>query len=186
MKKLFVPIWITIIIIASAIGINGTYIPAGNINGTPKCIVTTDSPTATTDTTVSDDTQLLFPIETAGTYKFEALALFSTGTSNTPDVKITYTVPTSATFSYSVDGYASGATTVASGHHTLSEAATGTGLAIGVITTTQTPTSPVWMDGIVISGGTAGNVVFQWSQLVSDAQALTRNPKSYICFSRLQ
>lgn len=137
-------------------------------------VVKTADTTFASLTTLTDDATLLFPIDINSTYCFEFEILYSAG--STPKYSHAIKFPASCRMDYSRNGPDSAATpvvfrdasvNVASGSATISGPTAG-------------GTGSFTYKGIIASGATSGNVVFQAAQSVSSATTCTTQRGSYI------
>lgn len=137
-------------------------------------VMKTSDTTFSTLTTLTDDATLLFPVDINSTYMFEFEILFSAG--STPKYAYALKFPASCRMDYSRCAGDSSATpvvfrdasvNVASGSATTSSpTAGGTGAAT--------------FRGMIVTGATSGNVVFQACQSVSSATTCTTQRGSFV------
>ena len=127
-------------------------------------------------TTLQNDDELLFAVDASSTYWFEIL-LLDTCVSTSSDFKADFTVPSGTTMLYAPVNYQAAAQWDANVPTVNSQ---------GLKTEASTPTwaCPVsgtgglWMQGIVIVSGTAGNIQFRWAQnglVASDTKILANS-----------
>ena len=133
--------------------------------------------TARSSTTVlADDPHLTWAIGATESWMFK-LGLWVTAANGTPDIKVAFTVPASAVFIAS-GVYLSAGNVLTQNQFNVS----GTAVNLAVSATTG---EFFEFSGIVESAGTAGNVVCQWAQQVSDAGATTVQANSHFVGSKL-
>lgn len=156
--------------------------------GVPQ-IVIANSDESDSDNTVHDDAELLFPVNANEVYIFEAFLMFTTGTSTTPDVKVGWTLPASATLTEVLEGLAVAATS-ADGQWTYraqyQNTTPVTARATGVISTATEAVTPVIIRGVIRISSTAGNIQLQWAQNTTTGGTPTvRKADSFIKFTRI-
>lgn len=121
---------------------------------------------------VQNDNELALSIAASTTYKLWLMAVITTASSTTPDFRSGFTYPAGATFTGNVYGLETAATSAAGSANyagflnAASPINTPRGLASG--------SNIVFLwEGVLIVGGTAGTLQFQWSQNVSTAENTT-------------
>lgn len=123
--------------------------------------------TVTSSTTYQDDNELFLPALANAQYRFDLLLLHSSGT--TGKFKMQFTAPAGATVAWGVIGVASAVTSsnpvtdVSMPSRTVSDIL---GLGGGNLTGTT-----ALISGVLTTSSTAGNLMLQWAQNVSDAAA---------------
>lgn len=123
--------------------------------------------TVTSSTTYQDDNELFLPAVVNAQYHFDLLLLHSSGT--TGKFKMQFTAPAGATVAWGVIGVASAVTSsnpvtdVSMPSRTVSDIL---GLGGGNLTGTT-----ALISGVLTTSSTAGNLMLQWAQNVSDAAA---------------
>jgi hypothetical protein len=163
---------------------DGTWATPGSGSGGDSLVVKGSDETVTSSTTVQDDDALLFGIATAGTYAFE-LTLFLSTTSQTADWKGDFTVPAGATCFYGPND-----TYQLSNQWSMTSQATNP-LALKTCSDTliwggnNTGITGVFVRGIVIAGGTAGNFQFRWAQNSSEAVNNIVKANSFIRYRKI-
>lgn len=138
--------------------------------------------------TLQNDDELSLSVTSNAVYVLEALLMFTTGTSGTPDAKIGFTYPASATVTYTRFGYVSTATATSdlTGVARYQEASPGTALGNGVISTSTSVVSPHWLRGVVRTGANPGTLTLQWAQNTTTGGTPTvRKADSYILLIRV-
>jgi hypothetical protein len=107
-------------------------------------------------------------------WEFEAYVICTTNNDSGPDIKYTFTVPTGATINWvstfqdSVNAQSDKQVVTASGTSIVGAISAGT------------PSCVMRARGIVVNGGTAGNLQFQWAQSSSDTSFTRVQTNSYI------
>jgi len=125
----------------------------------------------TSSATLQNDDHLLLAVGASEVWEFEAFIL-TTSASQTPDIKLTFTVPTGATISWvgnSVDNTAVS--------NFLPVTASGTAIAPPIAANF---TTIVRIRGVVETGSTSGNLQLQWSQNQSNNNAVTVKANSFL------
>ena len=168
---------VTSLVAGSNISLSGSTgqvtITATGAGGRTLVSKTTDE-SITSDNTLNNDSQLLFPMLANTKYQFKLEVFFDTGT--TPDFKWRHTGPASPTLVRIVERDS------APGSGTLSfSVATAYSTADNTLTTTSGTTGGyVTLEGIIHNGANAGDFHFQWSQNSSSVTATTVRAGSYI------
>ena len=173
---------VTSLVAGSNISLSGSTgqvtITATGAGGRTLVSKTTDE-SITSDNTLNNDSQLLFPMLANTKYQFKLEVFFDTGT--TPDFKWRHTGPASPTLVRIVErGSVPGsgtlsfniATAYSTADNTLTSSSSGTG-------------GYVSLEGIIHNGANAGDFHFQWSQNSSSATATTVRAGSYIEYVRV-
>lgn len=124
--------------------------------------------TVNNTTTLQNDDELFFNINRNEAWLFQGFILHNTG--STPDLKITFTVPSGATGGF--DPLNVGSSALTSFSSTISFGGTGSD-------------SISYLTGIVKNGDTAGTVQMQWAQNTADASDSTILSGSCIIATRL-
>lgn len=137
-------------------------------------VVKTADTTFSSLTTLTSDATLLFPVDINSTYQFEFEILFSAG--STPKYSHAIIFPASCRMDYSRNGPDSAATPVVFRDASVN-VASGAG-------TSSSPTAggtgSFTYKGIIVTGATSGNVVFQAAQSVSSGTTCTTQRGSYV------
>lgn len=152
--------------------------------GVPRYVVAA-SDDSDSDNTLHNDPELVFAVEANATYVIEAWLQFTSGASSTPDVRVGWTMPASATVQQSVFGVQTGATSSTSVvfGSTGQETTPTTTFSRGVIASTSTG---VWIRGTLITAGTSGNLQLQFAQDVTTGGTPTvRKAGSFIGLTRV-
>ena len=128
----------------------------------------------TSDNTLNNDSQLLFPMLANTKYQFKLEVFFDTGT--TPDFKWRHTGPASPTLVRIVErGSVPGSGTLSFNIATAYSTADNT-----LTSSSGTTGGYVSLEGIIHNGANAGDFHFQWSQNSSSVTATTVRAGSYI------
>lgn len=140
----------------------------------PHVIRKTADESTSTDTTLSNDTDLFWAVGTSEVWFFQGYILY-TAANTAMDLKLGWSVPASTTMRWGVLGSGGSAATFAG----FSAPGTG-GAPVAILTEgntllygTAANTAGASVAGFVYTAGTSGNVNFQWAQSTSDAGTLT-------------
>lgn len=133
----------------------------------PDIVVKASTESVTSSTTFQNDDELLLSVEANATYAVELFLVHSSATAG--DIKIQFTGPSGATFTWGAHGAevgttSSGAVTeVVMSSRTISEVVQlGGGASTGTI---------AFVRGTLITSATAGTLTLQWAQVTSSASA---------------
>jgi len=139
-----------------------------------------DSSAVANDSTVNDDPELFIPVPSTGTYAIDGYLVWYC-TSTTPDLRAAWSMPSGATIPWwSIIGPNSSATgAVTSGDWAAVAGSSEHGRA-----TANAAMSGI-IRGMLVLGGTAGNLTFRWSQVTSDAASITRKRGSWITLTKV-
>lgn len=142
---------------------------------TPLTAYKTADETVTSSATLQDDNELFVTVAANMTYIVTGY-LYVSSTSATPDFKAAYTGPASATFTNSLWGQ----TTTASS--TIGSIDVGVSTAIGSAHGRGTFNGPVTLTifGLLTVAGTAGTFRLQWAQNTSDPAGVTLKAGSWL------
>ncbi|MFE9765125.1 hypothetical protein ACFYPC_11420 [Streptomyces sp. NPDC005808] len=130
-------------------------------------VVKATTETVTNSITYQDDNELFLPAGASAKYRFDLLLLHSSGT--TGKFKMQFTAPAGSTVAWGVAGAYTAVTSsnpvsdVSLPSRTLSDVL---GLGGGNLTGTT-----AFISGVLTTSSTAGNLMFQWAQITSDAAA---------------
>ncbi|MFE7947421.1 hypothetical protein [Streptomyces sp. NPDC057426] len=133
----------------------------------PDVVTKTATESVTSSTTLQDDDELFVSVEANATYVVDMMLIHSSATAG--DIKIGWSVPAGASFSWTGQGASNTATssfTVADSNMAGRNAAESLEFGGGAGTATRADVS-----GTLITSATAGALQFQWAQRVSDATA---------------
>lgn len=125
----------------------------------------------TSNDSVEDDDHLIVTLEANKEYIIDGV-IFAASTSNTPDIKIAFTIPTGATMDMGFIGASS-----AFGHAELLESS---GTESDTIPIVQNVPTVINVHGAVKVGSTAGDLTLQWAQAQSNGTATTVKEGSYL------
>lgn len=124
-------------------------------------------------TTIQNDDHLVLAVGTSQTWHFKIHLFLTTENNNeAPDFLGGFTFPSGTTVSFSQTCLSNGATAVGGAMFFASAYRPSSGAAnvlCGILSTADTSASPAMIEGTIISGGTSGNVQFQWAQNSSNA-----------------
>ncbi len=146
--------------------------PTGATGAGHTLVRKTADENVTNSTTLQNDDHLFVAMAANDVWEFEAVVYF-TSTSNTPDFKATFTVPTGATIRW----YAEFRET---------DGGTATGALINASATTTAydmtgnQSAVMRARGVVINGANAGNLQMQWAQNASSGTAMTVQSGSFL------
>ena len=133
-------------------------------------------------TTKQADDELLFPIATSGTYRFTMYALIQGPAAG--DFKFDFSGPAGATGSYSAVYFPAAVTACNAGNAAqLRSPPLGSEMSAG--TEADGVNCPLQVSGVVVAGGTAGNVTFNWAKLAADAGTTRVMANSYLIWEKL-
>jgi hypothetical protein len=168
--------------------INGSNVALGAGGAGNSSIVVADSDESVSNDTLQDDDELFLSVEANTVYVLDALLLFTTGTSTTPDAKMGWTHPSGSTLTWSRHSYITAATltTEVSIAQRYQEASAASTMTSGVISTATAVASPVWIRGVLRVGGTAGTLTLQWAQSTSTGGTPTvRKADSFVSLTQV-
>jgi len=157
-----------------ATGATGPTGPAGSVFDF-KLRKTADESVASSTTLQNDDT-LKIALAANDAVEFSGM-LFVSSTSSTPDIKVTFTVPSGATVRWFAEWFQTGSTYQNSGL----VIASGTTASFTVAANTL---GTVKFSGIVVNGSTAGDLQFQWAQNASNSAAVKVEQRSFLLGSK--
>lgn len=140
----------------------------------PGPIFKTGDESVTSSTTMQDDDDLKFTVSANEKWHIR-LILRMSAANVTPDIKITWTVPSGA-----VGRWWQVSDLVAS----TALPFTAIGLVSNISSNLDTTERTQVYEGYVVIGGTAGTVQLQWAQTVSDAGAVTVHEESHLIVTR--
>jgi len=139
----------------------------------PITVVKAADESVTSSTTLQDDNHLILPLEANATYTLEG-GLYYDGQFNAGNLKLTWTLPASATFYWSANGPATGGAAAYA-----SNAVTSGNISLGTYGTGGAKTTAS-VNATVVTVGTAGNMTLRWAQDTSNATATTIYAKSWL------
>lgn len=155
-----------------------------SVSGGPRYVVASSDESVTSNTTPQNDDALLFSADASAVYVIDVYANFTASTDNGIDVTMSWSIPASATITWSAQGYPATATTINEArHYTRYRAVTATGA--GVLSTATIDASPVHVTAILRTAGTAGTVNFQFAQGTSSGTAVVRKADSYLKYQKV-
>lgn len=183
------------LIVSSNATVSGSATVTGNLAVTGNLSVTgigarsyvrkTADESVTSSTTLQNDNELLLAASANCTYTFRVWIMATDATDANGDIKFGFTFPTGATCHFSGKGphslLASGA--FGDGEYIARNTATsGSSVATYGLTTSVIG---IELTGLLIVGGTAGNLQLQWAQNSSDANATTVQAGSFMTLERV-
>lgn len=139
----------------------------------PQSVVKTADESVTSSTTLQDDNHLFLVLEASATYIVEG-GLYYDGVFNAGNLKLTWSLPASATIYWSPNAPATGGAAAFA-----SQAVTTGNLSIGTYGTGGSKTTAS-ISALVATAGTAGNMQLRWAQDASNATATTIYAKSWL------
>jgi hypothetical protein len=164
---------------------NTVFGPGGDLN--PPAVVlpsatvvrTTDATGITNSTTLVNDDTLTVPLLANSTYKVKAYLRYTAAT--TGDLQFGFTCPTGASGRYTPNGLSSAAT---SNTFAITRSDLNISTAAATVGGAGTATMAI-AEGVVITGGTAGNITVKWAQGTSDATATQLLAQSYLAVEKV-
>lgn len=117
--------------------------------------------------TLQDDNEFWFNINANDVWVFEMVLFVNSGTSNAPDIKWDFTLPSGATIKYGVQALSSASTAINGTQFIFGVTSAATPGSAGVLTTATIETMPVYINGTIRAGSAGGIVQFRWAQLVT-------------------
>lgn len=137
--------------------------------------------TVTATPTVVSDTELALPLEAGTTYAVDAFLI--TSGPQAADYKLSWLVPTNATFDWSSNGLSTGSTSTG-GNVVLQARTAADAVAVGTIAVGSKTVVPV--KGILTTDATnPGSITLQWCQAVSDAGVTATHAGSTLSVTRI-
>ncbi|MDP4219115.1 MAG: hypothetical protein Q8916_02450 [Bacteroidota bacterium] len=140
---------------------------------------TTDVVLTASNTTLQSDADLFIPMVANATYEFSGVIAYD-GSTTSSDLKIAFTIPAGASIRWSFD---QAGTAITPSSITSSGTAAST---FHVDATTSTNDQSIFVSGIVVVGGTAGNLQLQEAQATSQAATTTILTNSHLKATRVQ
>lgn len=144
----------------------------------PTVVVKAADEAVTSSTTLQDDNHLILALEANATYTVEGV-LFYDGQFNAGNLKLTWSLPSGATFLWGVSAPATGGAAAFA-----SQAVTTGNLSVGTYGTGGSKTT-CRISATVVTSGTAGSMTLRWAQDASHATATTIYAKSWLRAWRL-
>lgn len=146
----------------------------------PVIVMKGSDETVTSNATPQDDNELVLPVDASSTYLVEMWVGYSS-TSNTPDFRCDFTVPSGADLVRSVYGLAAASTaTSGSVEYSLNPTA-GTDDGRGAVNGSLS----CYIVGRLIVSTTPGSLQFRWSQVNSDAAGVTVKAGSWMKLTKV-
>ena len=145
--------------------------PQGPAGAGNTLVRKTADESVTSSTTLQNDDHLSLEVGANETWEFEAFIL-ATSSSQTPDLKFTFTVPTGTSIDWTANSVDSSA---ASSYPPVSASGTSVSPAISA-----NAMMVVRVRGVLTVGSTAGSLQLQWSQNQSNNNAVTVKARSFL------
>ncbi len=137
-------------------------------------VLKTSTETVNNSAVLQDDDVLLFPVIANKMYYFKCWLLINSGA--TPDFKYCWTVPASANGDMvGCDQFGQGANNPITYRYVNGTVYTINGGGYQIF----------WMEGLVYTGATAGNVTLQWAQNTANASDTQVYGRSWLCYRQL-
>ena len=151
-----------------------------NVWTVPVCVIKPADTNRNTTTTMTNDPDLVLPLAASASYDIASLILYSGAPTGTGDIKWTFTVPAGTTGRYSPirQNFSSQYTGWALDQWTDTENAQTNGTGVGQF-------CGAFIKGILVTGGSAGNLTFQWAQNTSSATNTIVRQNSYLLAQRI-
>jgi hypothetical protein len=125
----------------------------------------------TNSTTLQNDDNLKISLAADDVYEFSGM-LFVSSTSATPDVKVTFTVPSGATIRWFGEGFGDG-------YSVSADCVSASGTTFTILLSANS-LATVKFNGIVVNSTTAGDLQLQWSQVATNAAAVKVEARSFL------
>ena len=126
----------------------------------------------TNSTTLQNDDNLKISLAANDAYEFSGM-LFVSSTNATPDVKVTFTVPSGATIRWFGEGFGDG-------YSVSADCVEASGTTFTITLAANSALATVKFNGIVVNSPTAGNLQLQWAQNASNAAAVKVEARSFL------
>jgi hypothetical protein len=156
-----------------ATGATGATGPAGSVFDY-KLRKTVDE-SVSSSTTLQNDDNLKIALSASDAVEFSGM-VFVSSSSATPDIKLTFTVPSGASVRWFAEWF-EGANYASSGIVTASGATASFAVSAGTV-------GLVKFSGIVVNGSSAGDLQFQWAQNSSNSAAVKVEQRSFLIGSK--
>lgn len=152
---------------------------AYTIGDTARVIKAADQSVASSTTPV-DATDMVLPVDANAVY--EISGYFITNASQAGDITFSWTAPSGATMTWSIDGLSTGATSTG-GSVGRNDGSVGSSLSVGGVGGSTTSVARPW--GFLTTGATGGTLQLRFTQLVADAANSTLKAKSRLSLRRV-
>ncbi|MFE3578705.1 hypothetical protein [Streptomyces vinaceus] len=139
----------------------------------PFAVVKATDESVSSSTTLQDDNHLILPLAANAVYTIEG-GLYYDGVYNAGNLKLSWSLPASATIIWSANGPATGGAAAFA-----SNAVTSGNITIGTYGTGGSKTTAS-ISATVKTAGTAGNMTLRWAQDTSNATATTIYANSWL------
>lgn len=130
--------------------------------------------------TLQDDNEFWFNVNANDVWVFEMVLFVNSGTTNAPDIKWDFTIPTGATIKYGTQALSTASTAITGGQFIFGVTTATVPGSAGVLTTATIETMPVFINGTIRVASTGGIVQFRWAQNTSDATPTVVRQDSYM------
>lgn len=145
----------------------------------PVFALKTADQSVTSSTVLVNDTDLFVPVVASATYAIDCYIRINGAATGTGDIKIAWTIPTSATMSYTSYG------TTTSSPAVQYEATANTATTTRAVGTNGATDMGMAIKAFIVVSTTAGNVQFQWAQNTSVGTATIVRANSWMRFQRI-
>jgi hypothetical protein len=140
-----------------------------------------DGPPVNNSITLVDDAELFGAMDINATYVFRTFLIYDSPSSST-DLKLAFTVPAGASLIWVPNTLAASATTRTDSTDRKEIVGSGTSNLSGTIANAPVIISP---HGVVLTGGTPGNLRLQWAQGVATVEDTVVRANSYLYMQRV-
>jgi hypothetical protein len=147
-----------------------------NLNVVPHFIVKAADETVTSSTALQDDDHLLFAMGANESWQVHG-NLWTSNAAEIGHIKITFTVPASASYMAQAWGNSTAAAWQFSNIRSVADTPSFYSASTG---------SQIWVFGIFRTAGTSGNCTLQWAQSVSNGTGTILKKDSHLFVSKLQ
>jgi hypothetical protein len=152
-------------------GIQGATGATGAAGNSAVMVRKTVDESVTNSTTLQNDDNLKISLAADDVYEFSGM-LFVSSTSATPDVKVTFTVPSGATIRWFGEGFGDG-------YSVSADCVSASGTTFTILLSANS-LATVKFNGIVVNSTTAGDLQLQWSQVATNAAAVKVEARSFL------
>lgn len=153
-------------------GIQGIQGPPGTNNTT--IVRKSADEQVTSNTTVQDDDHLVIALEANSVYAIDSFLMFDSDA--TADIKFTFAGPSGSTIAFTSDGISAGNSNNI-GSIKMDVNTAGVEAVLGGFIGTKTCIRPA---GVIVTAGTAGNIVFRWAQNATSGTPTTIYANSWL------
>jgi|SRR5215469_7841692 len=158
----------------------GDVLAAADMNlWTVPIVVIKPSDTARNNTTtMTNDPDLVLPVAASSTYHINGLILYDGPTAGASDLKSTFTIPAGASGMYFALRQGLGGGFAGNQSNNWTDTVTSNTIAVGTIMNLS-------VKGILVVGGTAGNLTLQWAQNTANATNTHIKAQSFLTAQRI-